>query len=140
MMTLQERREYIMHRSARQEGQLKRFPTLREMALEYKYAADTISEVLKPMRKEYKTTDDPDRRNELAHRIYELQAVLANMHAMAEMCERYYDRNYHAPAKYSFNIDRTPIKVKAADIAGVEQEIESFRGVIWGKETAEVTK
>lgn len=136
MMTLQERREYIMHKAARQEGSDKRFPTLREMSLEYKYAAATISEVLKPMRKELKETADPDRRDALSHRIYTLTIVLSNMNAMAEMCERYYDRNYHAPAKYSFNIDRTPIKVMAADIAGVEQEIESFRGVIWGKEVA----
>ena len=131
MMTLQERREYIMHKAARQDGSNKRFPTLREMSLEYKYAADTISEVLKPMRVEFNETEDPDRRVALKNRIYELTVVLTNMNAMAEMCERYYDRNYHAPAKYSLNVDRKPTKKTAADIAGVEQEIESFLGVVW---------
>lgn len=131
MMTPQERREYIMRRTASQEASGERFPTLREMSLEYTYTAATISKVLKPMRKEFKETDDPDRRAVLKHRIYELSVVLYNMQAMAEMCERYYDRNYHAPAQYSLNVDRKPIKKTAADIAGVEQEIESFRGVVW---------
>ena len=131
MMTPQERREYIMRRTARQEASGERFPTLREMSLEYKYAAATISKALKPMRKELKETDDPDRRDVLRHRIYTLTVVLSDMNAMAERCERYYDRNYHAPAQYSLNVDRKLIKKTAADIAGVEQEIESFRGVVW---------
>jgi|GEM_PF-4656021 hypothetical protein len=120
MMTPQER-----------EASGERFPTLWEMSLEYKYTAATISKVLKLMRKELKETDDPDRRCVLSHRIYTLTVALSNMNAMAEMCERYYDRNYHAPAQYSLNVDRKPIKKTAADIAGVEQEIESFRGVVW---------
>ena len=139
MMTLREWREYIMLKNNERSDGLA--PPLRLMALEYKHSATLLSFKLAELREELKACEDDQERLRLRHVIYLVSTSMTQTNELAELTERYYERGFSTPPAYSFRKQKkSAAPVKAADISGEGQELESFRGVAVGKETAEVAK
>ena len=75
--------------------------TLRQLGGQYRAAAEPLRRRLKELRTALKTAQDPEEIFHLKRRIAELTPMLTECNALAELCERYYERGYYRDERYT---------------------------------------
>ena len=75
--------------------------TLKEIAQGYRASAVPLRRRLRELRQALKTADDPEEIFRLKRRIAELTPMLTECNALAELCERYYERGYYRDERYT---------------------------------------
>jgi len=74
--------------------------TLREMSADYRMSARLLSDRLRVLRREARTSTDREERWRLSRRIAALTEMLTQMNELAVHTERYYERGYRGNEKY----------------------------------------
>ena len=75
--------------------------TLEQIGRQYRAAAQPLRKRLKELRTALKTAQDPEEIWHLKRRIAELTPMLTECNALAELCERYYERGYYRDERYT---------------------------------------
>ena len=75
--------------------------TLAQIAQGYRDAAVPLRRRLRELRQALKTAGDPEEIFHLKRRIAELTPMLTECNALAQLCERYYERGYYRDEKYT---------------------------------------
>jgi hypothetical protein len=74
--------------------------TLREISAEYRVSARLLSDRLRVLRRQVRTSTDRDEVWHLTRRIAVLTQMLTQMNELATHTERYYERSYRGNEKY----------------------------------------
>lgn len=77
--------------------------TLSEMAAAYRAEALRQRAIMARLRTRRKATRSAAERAEIVHLIAIHGAIQTQCYDLAELCERYYDRDYYRNPKYTFN-------------------------------------
>ena len=79
------------------------FPLLKlaELSPGYQEAAIAVSRQLRRMRAQYRSTQSPETRAMLQHKIAQLATVLTQLHDLAELTQHYYESGYCRNGKYT---------------------------------------
>ena len=74
---------------------------LRQLGGQYRAATEPRRRRLKELRTALKSAQDPEEIFHLKRRIAELTPMLTECNALAELCERYYERGYYRDERYT---------------------------------------
>lgn len=77
--------------------------SLSDLSQGYRDSAELLSNRLASLRAQLKDATDPEQVFSLKRRIAELTPMLTEMNALAELTERYYDKEYYRDERYSSN-------------------------------------
>ena len=75
--------------------------TLAELSADYEESARLLRQRMKQLRKDMKTTNDPEEKWHLERRMAALTPILTQMNELAELTAHYYDRGYWRNEKYT---------------------------------------
>ena len=74
---------------------------LQELSGCYEAAAELLRTRLDQLRRQLRTTLDPETRRRLERRISDMTPILTEMNLLAELTAHYYDRGYHRHEAYT---------------------------------------
>ena len=74
--------------------------TLQELSKDYEASANLLRKRLQALRKQLRTTEDEQERQLLQRKIRQLEPILTEMNALAELTAHYYDRGYRPDGDY----------------------------------------
>lgn len=74
--------------------------TIKELAAQYRAAAQPIRQRLKELRLAKKQTNDREELFRIERRMAALSAMLTQLNELSDLMEHYYDRGYYRNEKY----------------------------------------